>query len=41
MRSPLKGPAGNAEFLAWLGHGDPLPPAVEIGDAIEMVLPAQ
>lgn len=27
IRSPLKGPAGNVEFLAWLTWGDEQPPA--------------
>jgi 23S rRNA (cytidine1920-2'-O)/16S rRNA (cytidine1409-2'-O)-methyltransferase len=38
MRSPLKGPAGNVEFLAGLGYGDPAPQAVDIGEAIEATL---
>ncbi len=38
IRSPLKGPAGNIEFLARLAYGDPLPEPVDIDTAIEQAL---
>jgi 23S rRNA (cytidine1920-2'-O)/16S rRNA (cytidine1409-2'-O)-methyltransferase len=39
LRSPLTGPKGNAEFLAWLTPGDPTTPLrVEIGGLIERAL---
>lgn len=39
IRSPLKGPAGNIEFLAWLRHGTPPPaPVIDLTSAINAVL---
>ena len=35
--SPLKGPSGNIEFLAWLNQGDELPP-VNIAERIEQLI---
>jgi len=37
IRSPLKGPAGNIEFLAWLHYGDSAP-SVDISKLIESVV---
>src|SRR5690606_1862740 len=37
IRSPLKGPAGNIEFLAWLHYGDSAP-SVDISSLIESVV---
>lgn len=37
IRSPILGPAGNVEFLAWLGKGGDLP-AIDLPDAIESAL---
>lgn len=36
-RSPIKGPKGNIEFLAWLGR-EPVEPAADIDDWIERAL---
>jgi 23S rRNA (cytidine1920-2'-O)/16S rRNA (cytidine1409-2'-O)-methyltransferase len=38
IQSPLKGPAGNVEFLAWLAYSQSLPAAIDIGGAIERAL---
>jgi 23S rRNA (cytidine1920-2'-O)/16S rRNA (cytidine1409-2'-O)-methyltransferase len=38
VRSPLKGPAGNIEFLAWLHSGATATPAIEISAAVETAL---
>jgi 23S rRNA (cytidine1920-2'-O)/16S rRNA (cytidine1409-2'-O)-methyltransferase len=37
IRSPLKGPAGNIEFLAWLTYGDSQQPPLDLDSAIESV----
>ncbi len=39
IRSPLKGPAGNVEFLAWLAHGPASTPEIALDSAIDAVLP--
>lgn len=37
IRSPLKGPAGNIEFLAWLACGEPLRTGIDLEAAINGV----
>jgi 23S rRNA (cytidine1920-2'-O)/16S rRNA (cytidine1409-2'-O)-methyltransferase len=38
IRSPLKGPAGNIEFLAWLGWGDGQVTSLELTPLIQTVM---
>ena len=41
IRSPVKGPKGNVEFLAWLGYGIPPINGEQISAWIEAVLPSE
>ncbi len=38
IRSPLKGPAGNIEFLAWLAYGDERVSAPDVEAFIDRTL---
>ncbi|MBA3870135.1 MAG: TlyA family RNA methyltransferase [Anaerolineae bacterium] len=37
--SPIKGPAGNTEFLTWIHFGDPVDPPLDIPTLIASVIP--
>jgi 23S rRNA (cytidine1920-2'-O)/16S rRNA (cytidine1409-2'-O)-methyltransferase len=39
IASPLKGPAGNTEFLAWLSWGQP-EPGIDLDQQIQSVIAA-
>jgi 23S rRNA (cytidine1920-2'-O)/16S rRNA (cytidine1409-2'-O)-methyltransferase len=40
IRSPIQGPKGNVEFLAWLGYGIPLVETTQVSAWIDAVLPS-
>lgn len=37
--SPIKGPAGNTEFLTWIHYGDPLDPPLDVVTLITNIIP--